>query len=120
MSIFPPRLPRPPPRTDGWRRRPLRSTRTSTIAPIPARAPPVATAMGAASVNGSGRGGGSITRASGAARTGRLSESSAMSPAMLLLGSEGHLVDPVALDNVPAHPLHGAVHGLVVLEYPAH
>src|SRR4051794_27825217 len=118
MSTFVPR--RPPSRTAGLRRSPLRSTRTSTIAPIPASAPPVATATGATSGSGSGRGGSSITRASGAARTGRLSGESAMGRAMLLLAPEGLFVDAVLLDDVSAHALHGAVHRLVVLEDPAH
>src|SRR5947207_233203 len=33
--------------------------------------------------------------------------------------SERQLVEPVALDHLAAHPLHGAVHGLVDLEDPA-
>src|SRR4051812_678342 len=107
---MPPR--RPPPS-------PPRSALTSAMAARPASTPLVAAATGADKGIGS-TGARSITRASGgSARTGRLRPSS-MERASLLLAPEGLLVYPVALRDSPAHPLHGAVHGLVGLENPAH
>src|SRR5205085_3613050 len=103
---------RPPPD------RPLRRTLNSAIVARPASTPLVAAATGAESGIGS-TAGRSITRASGAsARTGRLRPSS-MGAASLLPGSEVLLVHPIALGDPAAHPLHGAVHGLVGLEDPA-
>src|SRR3954470_5708621 len=109
-SRIPPR--RPPPK-------PPRTAFTSAIAASPARTPLVAAATGADRGIGS-TGLRSITRASGAsARTGRL-RPSPMRGASLLPGPEGLLVNPVTLRDLPAHALHGAVHGLVGLEDPAH
>src|SRR4051812_2396710 len=118
-----PRLPpsrmvprRPPPK-------PERATFTSPITARPARTPLVAAATGAESGIGA-TGARSITRASGtgSARTGRLRPLSeeAIEGASLLPGPEVLLVDAVALGDLPAHPLHGAVHGLVGLEDPSH
>src|SRR4051812_24108055 len=108
-KLMPPR--RPPPK-------PPRTALTSAMAARPARTPPVAAATGAESGIGS-TGARSITRGSGAlARTGRLRPSS-MKGASLLRGPEVLLVHPVALRDPPAHPLHGAVHGLVGLKDPA-
>src|SRR3954466_10152569 len=107
---MPPR--RPPPS-------PPRSALTSAMAARPASTPLVAAATGADKGIGS-TGARSITRASGgSARTGRLRPSS-MERASLLLDPEVLLVHPVALRDSPTHPLHGAVHGLVGLEDPAH
>src|SRR4051794_21774086 len=119
MSSFAPL--RPPTRTTRLRRTPLRTTRARNSVAIPASTPPVAAATGAASGMGSDRG--SITRGSGArASTGRLrfSVGSSMSRAMLLPVAEVLLVHAVALDDLAAHPRHGAVHGVVRLEHPAH
>src|SRR4051794_5994014 len=118
-----PRLPRslivprrPPPRLP-------RANFTSPITARPASTPLVAAATGADSGIGS-TGARSSTRASGtgSARTGRLRPSSeeAIEGASLLPGPEVLLVHPVALGDLPAHPLHRAVHGLVRLEDPAH
>src|SRR3954464_14093041 len=120
-----PRLPpsrmlprRPPPK-------PPRATFTSPITARPASTPLVAAATGADSGIGS-TGARSITRASGtgSASTGRLRPSSeeeeAIEGASLLPGPEVLLIHPVALCDLAAHPLHGAVHGLVRLEDPAH
>src|SRR3954464_15812412 len=110
-----PRLPpsrmlprRPPPK-------PPRATFTRPITARPARTPLVAAATGADSGIGS-TGRRSITRGSGgSARTGRLRPSS-IEGASLLRAPEGLLVDPVALRDLPAHALHGAVHGGIGLE----
>src|SRR4051812_43353489 len=118
IFIFP-RLPpsrmlprRPPPK-------PPRAAFRRAIAASPASTPEVAAATGAESGIGS-TGRRSITRASGAAAsTGRLRPSS-MKGASLLRGAEVLLVHPVALGDLAAHPLHGAVHRLVGLEDPAH
>src|SRR3954465_1351537 len=116
-----PRLPpsrmlprRPPPK-------PPRAAFNSAIAARPARTPEVAAATGADSGIGSTRAR-SITRASGtgSARTGRLRPSGAIGGASLLPGAEVLLVNPVALGDLPAHALHGPVHGLVGLQDPAH
>src|SRR4051794_31750618 len=120
IFIFP-RLPpsrmlprRPPPK-------PPRTAFTRAIAASPASTPLVAAATGADSGMGS-TDGRSITRASGtgSARTGRLRPSEAIGGASLLPAAEVLLVHPVALGDLPLHPLHGAVHGLVRLEDPAH
>src|SRR4051794_4875363 len=118
IFIFPRRRPspmlplRPPPK-------PLRNALKSAIVASPASTPPVAAATGAESGSDS-TSWRAITRASGAlARTGRLRPSS-MKGASLLAASEVLLVHPVALRDLAAHALHGAVHGLVVLEDPAH
>src|SRR4051812_39212931 len=118
IFIFPRRRPsrmlprRPPPK-------PPRSALKSAIVASPASTPLVAAATGAESGIGSTPGR-SITRASGApASTGRLRPSS-IGGASLLPGSEVLLVHPVALCDLAAHALHGAVHGHVVLEDPAH
>src|SRR3954452_15520851 len=111
IFIFPRRRPRrmlprrPPPN-------PFRRALNKAIVARPARTPLVAAATGAESGIGS-TSGRSITRASGAlASTGRLRPSS-MKGASLLPGSEVLLVHAVALRDLPAHPLHGAVHGVV-------
>src|SRR3954471_6338337 len=118
IFIFPRRRPsrmlprRPPPN-------PPRSALKSAIVASPARTPRVAAATGAESGIGS-TSGRSITRASGgSARTGRLRPSS-IGGASLLPGSEVLLVHPVALGDLAAHALHGAIHRHVVLEDPAH
>src|SRR4051812_19321473 len=100
----------------GLRRSPLRSTPATTSAPMPASAPPVTAATGATMGSDAGAGR-SIGRASGAeASTGRwrFSSVSAIEGAMLLRRSEGLLVDAVLLGDGAAHPLHRAVHRLVV------
>src|SRR4051812_36627656 len=110
------RLPRRPPP------KPPRAAFTRAIAARPASTPLVAAATGADSDIGS-TGGRSMTRASGtgSARTGRLRPSEeAIGGASLLPGSEVLLVHPVALGDLPAHPLHGPVHRVVVLQDPAH
>src|SRR3954468_10493378 len=118
IFIFPRRRPgrmlprRPPPR-------PPRIALKSAIVASPARTPLVAAATGADSGIGS-TSGRSITRASGAlASTGGVRPSS-MKGASLPPAPEVLLVHPVTLCDLPAHPLHGAVHGVVVLENPAH
>src|SRR4051794_8821355 len=112
-SLIEPR--RPPPKLP-------RATFTSPITASPASTPLVAAATGADSGIGSTRAR-SITRASGtgSASTGRLRPSSeAIGGASLLPGPEVLLVHAVALRDLPAHPPHGAVHGLIGLEDPAH
>src|SRR3954447_21410132 len=121
-------LPRFPPSLMLPRRPPLRNALTSAIAASPASTPLVAAATGAESGIGS-TGARSITRASGtgSARTGRVGPAAGGGTrggghegASLLPGAEVLLVHPVALGDLAAHPLHGAVHRLVRLEDPAH
>src|SRR3954452_19167471 len=114
-------LPRRRPSRTGPRRpppNPFHRALNKAIVASPASTPLVAAATGAASGIGS-TSGRSITGPSGArARPGRLRPSS-IGGASLLPGSEVLLVHPVALRDLPAHPLQGAVHGLVRLEDPA-
>src|SRR4051812_39253103 len=121
IFIFP-RLPpslmvprRPPPKL-------LRAIFTNPMTARPASSPLVAAATGADRGIGS-TGARSITRASGtgSASTGRVGPSGeAIGGASLLLAPAGFLVQPVALGDLAAHPLHGAVHCLVRPEDPAH
>src|SRR4051812_17257110 len=113
-SLMVPR--RPPPKL-------LRAIFTNPMTARPASTPLVAAPTGADSGIGSD-GARPIPPASGtgSARTGRLRPLSeeAIEGASLLAGAEVLLVDAVALRDLPAHALHGAVHGLVGLEDPAH